>query len=145
RQQKTPVLINLLEAHDADRAIVFTRTKHGADRVTKHLVRQGINAAAIHGNKSQNNRRRTLQQLKSGQLQVLVATDVASRGIDIDCLSLVLNFDLPNEPEAYVHRVGRTGRAGARGVAISLCTASERPYLRDIERLTKRRLQVRAA
>ncbi|MEL6543307.1 MAG: DEAD/DEAH box helicase [Myxococcota bacterium] len=145
RREKTPVLVNVLEKHDAERAIVFTRTKRGAERVAKQLVRSGINAAAIHGNKSQNNRRRTLERLKSGALQVLVATDVASRGIDIDRLPLVLNFDLPNEPEDYVHRIGRTGRAEARGAAISLCCSDEKPYLKGIEQLTKRRLKVEAA
>ncbi|MEO1480796.1 MAG: DEAD/DEAH box helicase [Myxococcota bacterium] len=145
RQQKTSVLLSLLDAHKSERTIVFTRTKRGADRVTKQLVRQGIKAAAIHGNKSQNNRKRALEKLKSGGLQVLVATDIASRGIDVDSLALVLNFDLPSEPEAYVHRIGRTGRAGANGEAISLCSAEERPYLRDIQRLTKSQIRVQAA
>ncbi|HEY6868302.1 MAG TPA: DEAD/DEAH box helicase [Novosphingobium sp.] len=121
-----------------DRALVFTRTKHGADKVVKGLAKVGIRADAIHGNKSQNNRERALAAFRSGEIRTLVATDIAARGIDVDGISHVVNFDLPNVPETYVHRIGRTARAGAEGVAISLIAgAEEMGYLRDIERLIK--------
>ncbi|MHC4956663.1 MAG: helicase-related protein [Planctomycetota bacterium] len=120
--------------------MVFTRTKHGANKVVKKLDFASVRAAAIHGNKSQAARERALAGFKNGDLRVLVATDIAARGIDIKELSHVINFDLPNEPESYVHRVGRTGRAGLSGSAISFCAHDERPYLRAIERLTKRQL-----
>ncbi|WP_417516948.1 DEAD/DEAH box helicase [Minwuia sp.] len=132
---KRHVLTKLIVEDDSvDRAIVFTRTKHGADRVTKHLVQAGLKAEAIHGNKSQNQRQRTLNGFKEGKVQILVATDVAARGIDIPDVSHVFNFELPNVPESYVHRIGRTARAGKSGVAISLCAPDEKPLLRDIER-----------
>ncbi len=145
RQDKKDMLLEMLDAYDAERALVFTRTKRGADRVAKQLLRAGVTAAAIHGNKSQNNRTKTLDRLRAGTLEVVVATDVAARGIDIKELSLVINYDLPNEAEVYVHRIGRTGRAGARGSAVSLCSGDEREYLREIERLTKQTIRVRAA
>ena len=126
---------------DIDRALVFTRTKHGANKVHEEArLRLASAAAAIHGNKSQGARERALDGFKAGRMRVLVATDIAARGIDIKELSHVINFDLPNEPESYVHRVGRTGRAGLTGAAISFCATDERPFLRDIERLTKRPL-----
>jgi ATP-dependent RNA helicase RhlE len=136
KSDKRRLLIHLLEDLDVDRAIVFTRTKHGANRVVKHLQKVDVSAAAIHGNKSQNARTRALDGFRNGEVRVLVATDVASRGLDIDGVSHVFNFDLPNESESYVHRIGRTGRAGAEGVAIAFCDDSEGGYLRDIEKLT---------
>lgn len=116
-------------------ALVFTRTKRGADRVTRDLAKVNISAQAIHGNKSQNDRQNALRNFKSGVTRVLVATDIAARGIDIDELSHVINFNLPNIPETYVHRIGRTGRAGLSGTAISFCEAEELPFLKDIEKL----------
>ncbi len=139
---KRHVLTKLLRDPQVTRAIVFTRTKHGANRVAEQLDRAGINAEAIHGNKSQNARQRALEQFKTGKAWVLVATDIAARGIDIDAVSHVFNFELPHEPESYVHRIGRTGRAGASGIATSLCDASERPRLRAIERLIRRPISV---
>src|SRR5262249_43176500 len=117
--------------------LVFTRTKRGADRVVRSLVKAGIAAQAIHGNKSQNQRDRVLSGFRKGELRTLVATDIAARGIDVDGISHVVNFDLPNVPETYVHRIGRTARAGATGVAISLCDAEEASFLRDIEKLIR--------
>tara|TARA_X000000368_G_scaffold116791_2_gene91192 strand:+ start:9387 stop:11003 length:1617 start_codon:yes stop_codon:yes gene_type:complete len=140
---KRAVLVQLLADREVERAIVFTRTKHGADRVVKHLDKAGLMSAAIHGNKSQNNRQKTLKAFRNGQMPILVATDVAARGIDIDDVSHVINYELPNVSESYVHRIGRTARAGRSGVAIALCDPSERKYLRDIERLTKVKLRVR--
>ena len=137
---KPALLANVLEQPDAERVIVFTRTKRGADRVAKKLGQRDIEAAVIHGNKSQNARVRALNAFKSGRVPVLVATDVAARGIDVERISHVVNYDLPNEPESYVHRIGRTGRAGATGMALSFCDPTERPYLRDIEKLTKKKL-----
>lgn len=133
---KRQLLVDLLGGADVVRAIVFTRTKHGADKVMIHLQRAGFGAAAIHGNKSQRQRERTLAEFKSGRVNILVATDIAARGIDVDDISHVVNFELPNIAESYVHRIGRTARAGKSGVAISLCDNSERSFLRDIERLT---------
>jgi ATP-dependent RNA helicase RhlE len=121
---------------------VFTRTKHGADKLSRRLEQAGIGAPAIHGNKSQNARERALAGFRAGRPSVLIATDIAARGIDVDGVSHVFNFDLPNVPESYVHRVGRTGRAGANGRAISFCDREERPLLGDIERLLRRRLHV---
>jgi len=125
-----------------NRVIVFTRTKHGANRVAEHLSRTGVVADAIHGNKSQNARQRALAGFKSGAVRVLVATDIAARGVDVDDITHVVNFELPNEPESYVHRIGRTARAGSAGIAISFCDPSERAYLRDIERLVKHQIAV---
>ena len=125
-----------------DRVLVFTRTKHGADRVVKLLAGSGIAAAAIHGNKSQPQRERALAQFKAGEVPILVATDIAARGIDVSGVSHVINFELPNVAEQYVHRIGRTARAGAAGVAIAFCAEDERPYLRDIEKLTRQRIEV---
>ena len=133
---KRRLLAHLLKELEIDRTIVFTRTKHGANRLVKSLEQAGFKAAAIHGNKSQNARTRALDGFRQGTIQVLVATDVASRGIDIDGVTHVFNYDLPNESESYVHRIGRTGRAGRDGVAIAFCDDSEGGYLRDIERLT---------
>jgi len=135
---KSGVLAQLLKQEPVDRALIFTRTKHGADKVVKTLERAGISANAIHGNKSQNHRERVLAAFRTGEIRTLVATDIAARGIDVDGISHVVNFDLPNIPETYVHRIGRTARAGAEGVAISLIAgAEEMGYLRDIERLIR--------
>ena len=135
---KGAVLAEILKQDTVDRALVFTRTKHGADKVVKNLARAGITADAIHGNKSQNHRERVLAAFRSGDIRTLVATDIAARGIDVDGVSHVVNFDLPNVPETYVHRIGRTARAGAEGTAISLVAgAEELGYLRDIEKLIR--------
>lgn len=135
---KPAVLTKLLKNEPINRALVFTRTKHGADKVVKTLERAGIAASAIHGNKSQNHRERTLALFRSGEIRTLVATDIAARGIDVDGITHVINFDIPNVPETYVHRIGRTARAGAEGTAISLVAGGEElGYLRDIERLIK--------
>jgi ATP-dependent RNA helicase RhlE len=140
RADKRAALERLLRRGDMPRVIVFTRTKHGANRLTEQLVRAGIGSVAIHGNKSQGARERALAQFRSGAMPVLVATDVAARGIDVDGISHVVNYDLPEVAESYVHRIGRTGRAGASGAAISFCDRDERGLLRDIERLIKRQL-----
>jgi superfamily II DNA/RNA helicase len=135
---KPAFLAQLLKQEPVTRALVFTRTKHGADKVVKSLARSGIPADAIHGNKSQNHRERVLAAFRSGDIRTLVATDIAARGIDVDGVSHVVNFDLPNVPETYVHRIGRTARAGAEGIAISLVAgAEELAYLRDIEKLIR--------
>jgi ATP-dependent RNA helicase RhlE len=139
---KNALLIHLLKDPEISRVLVFTRTKHGANKVVKVLNKAGIGAEAIHGNKSQNARQQALEGFKNGDLRVLVATDIAARGIDIDSLSHVIQFDLPNIPETYVHRIGRTGRAGMSGIALSFCEAEERPYLRDIQRLIRQELPV---
>ena len=135
KESKTPLLLNLLEDPAIQRALVFTRTKHRANRLAEQLQKGRIKADAIHGNKTQSAREHALEQFISGQIRVLVATDIAARGIDVDDISHVINFELPNEPESYVHRIGRTARAGKAGVAISFCDESESGYLRDIERL----------
>ncbi len=136
KSNKRRLLVHLLSTLKVERAIVFTRTKHGANRLVKSLSKGSFVAAAIHGNKTQNARTRALEGFRNGTTQILVATDVASRGIDIEGVSHVFNYDLPNESESYLHRIGRTGRAGNYGVAISFCDDSEGGYLRDIERLT---------
>jgi len=140
--QKRQLLSALLKDLAMNRVIVFTRTKHGANKVAEHLSRTGEVAEAIHGNKSQNARQRALDMFKTGKARVLVATDIAARGIDIDDISHVVNFEMPNEPESYVHRIGRTARAGGEGIAISFCDSSERGYLRDIERLIRTKIEV---
>jgi ATP-dependent RNA helicase RhlE len=137
---KRDILTELLGDASISRAIVFTRTKHGADRVAQHLEKAGVGAQAIHGNKSQNQRIRALDGFKRGQTRVLVATDIAARGIDVDGVTHVVNYELPDVAESYVHRIGRTARAGAAGQAISLCDNEERPLLRQIERLTRQTL-----
>ena len=134
---KPAALAQILKNEPVNRALVFTRTKHGADKVVKTLAKAGITADAIHGNKSQNYRERVLAAFRTGEIRTLVATDIAARGIDVDGVSHVVNFDLPNIPETYVHRIGRTARAGADGVAISLCAGEEMAYLRDIEKLIR--------
>lgn len=139
---KTRLLVQILESEEMESVLVFTRTKHGANRLVRNLEAAGRGAAAIHGNKSQAARTRALDDFKRGRIGIIVATDIAARGIDIQGLSHVVNFDLPNEPESYVHRIGRTGRAGRSGVAISFCASDERAHLRAIERLTRRKLEV---
>ena len=139
---KQMLLQKLMEDPTIDRALVFTRTKHGADKVVKRLEETGVRASAIHGNKSQPQRERALADFKAGKLRLLIATDIAARGIDVDNVSHVINFDLPNMPESYVHRIGRTARAGAAGVAISFCDREEHNFLRAIERVTRQQIPV---
>lgn len=142
KPNKQSLLNDLLQDKSIGSALVFTRTKHGADRVARGLVKMNITAQAIHGDKSQNSRQNALNNFKSGATRVLVATDIAARGIDVEELSHVINFNLPNIPETYVHRIGRTGRAGNSGVAISFCEGEEIPYLKDIEKLIKKKVPV---
>jgi ATP-dependent RNA helicase RhlE len=137
---KREILVELMSDVAVSRAIVFTRTKRGADRVAQYLEMAGVDAQAIHGNKSQNQRVRALDGFRRGATRVLVATDIAARGIDVDGVTHVVNYELPDTPEAYVHRIGRTARAGASGRAISLCDNGERPLLRQIEKLTRQTL-----
>lgn len=142
KADKQALLTDVLQDRDIETALVFTRTKYGADKVAKALNRSGIKAEAIHGNKSQNARQSALTNFKNRKTRVLVATDIAARGIDVDDLSHVINFEIPNIPETYVHRIGRTGRAGAKGMALSFCDAEEKTYLRDIQKLINRVIPV---
>ena len=142
KSDKSKLLAELLKAPEIKRVLVFTRTKHGANRVVKKLTQDGYVAEAIHGNKSQGARQRALRHFKEGTTRVLVATDIAARGIDVDGVTHVINFDLPNIPESYVHRIGRTARAGAEGIALSFCEVEERAYLRDIERLIDQKIEM---
>jgi ATP-dependent RNA helicase RhlE len=142
KQQKPHLFAALLKSLSCKRTLAFTRTKYGADKVEKRLKRAGLLAGAIHGNKSQGQRQRVLDHFKSGQVSVLVATDIAARGLDIDGITHVFNLDLPEVAEVYVHRIGRTGRAGAAGTAISFCASEERPQLRAIEKLTKGKIHI---
>jgi ATP-dependent RNA helicase RhlE len=139
---KKALLIHVLEKTSVSSALVFTRTKHGADKIVKAIKRSGMSAEAIHGNKSQNYRQRVLSNFKTKKTTVLVATDIASRGIDIDDLSHVINYEIPNEPETYVHRIGRTGRAGASGIAVSFCDREEQFFVKDINRLINKPIPV---
>jgi len=139
---KRDLIVQITQDPRVRRALVFTRTKHGANRVVKRLVKEGVEAAAIHGNKSQNARQRAMQGFRDGDIRVLVATDIAARGIDVDGISHVINYDLPNIPESYVHRIGRTARAGSTGMALSFCAEDEIDYLRDIESLIGERVKV---
>jgi ATP-dependent RNA helicase RhlE len=139
---KKDLLLHLLENDDIDQVLVFSRTKHGADRIDRHLRKMKITSAAIHGDKGQNQRQKALSQFKDGKTRVLVATDIAARGIDIQKLKYVINYDVPNEPETYVHRIGRSGRAGEDGIALSICEPEENAYLRDIERLIQQKIEV---
>ena len=134
KASKPGLLVEVIKSETIDRVLVFTRTKHGADKVVRQLETAGLPAAAIHGNKSQNQRERVLAQFRDGSLRILIATDIAARGIDVDGITHVVNYDLPNVPESYVHRIGRTARAGRDGVAISFCDHEENGFLRDIER-----------
>lgn len=142
KADKKNLLIHILKDNSIERVLVFARTKHGSDKIVKDLVRQGITAEAIHGNKSQNARQRALTNFKAATTRVLVATDIAARGIDIDELTHVINYELPNVPETYVHRIGRTGRAGANGIAFSFCDQEEKEYLRDIQKLIGKTIPV---
>jgi len=141
KDRKRALLAHLVKSGDWHQVLVFTRTKHGANRLAEQLCKDGVEATAIHGNKSQNARTRALAGFKSGEVRVLVATDIAARGLDIEELPHVVNFELPNVPEDYVHRIGRTGRAGCTGEAISLVSPDENPYLADIEKLLRRKLE----
>ena len=142
KNMKKNLLIHLLKDKDIKSALVFTRTKHGANKITKQINLAGINAEAIHGNKSQNSRQKALHNFKTKQTRILVATDIAARGIDINELSHVINYEIPNVPETYVHRIGRTARAGASGVAISFCDFEEKKYLKDLEKLINKSIPV---
>jgi ATP-dependent RNA helicase RhlE len=142
RADKRELLLHILQSEQVTRALVFTRTKHNANKLEKFLSESGIKAAAIHGNKSQGARQRALEGFRSGNVRILVASDIAARGIDIDAISHVINFEMPNEPETYVHRIGRTGRAEARGVALSFCDLEEQKYLAHVEKVTKKRIPV---
>ncbi|MDM9630615.1 DEAD/DEAH box helicase [Robiginitalea aurantiaca] len=141
KSSKPELLLHILRDPEMDQVLLFSRTKHGADRICKNLNKKHIGAAAIHGNKSQNQRQKALKDFKQGKIRVLVATDIASRGIDIDQLRYVVNFDIPNEPETYVHRIGRSGRAGEEGVSISLCEPEENAYIKSIEKLIDQKIQ----
>jgi len=140
--EKAALLAMVLRSESVERALVFSRTKHGADKIVRQLEAAGIASGAIHGNKSQAQRERAIAAFKSGDMRVLIATDIAARGIDIPGVSHVVNFDLPDVPEQYVHRIGRTARAGADGIAIAFCSPDERGNLRDIERTTRQRIAV---
>jgi ATP-dependent RNA helicase RhlE len=142
--EKPKLLKRILDDRTMERVLVFTRTKHGADKVVRGLAQGGTEAAAIHGNKSQPQRERALAAFKKGGIRVLVATDIAARGIHVENVTHVVNYDLPNVPESYVHRIGRTARAGAEGIAISFCNGEERAYLKDIEKLTRMAVPVAA-
>lgn len=140
KQDKNSLLLHILKDPQMIQVLVFSRTKHGADRIVKNLKKKNIECAAIHGDKSQNQRQRALKQFKEGEITVLVATDIAARGIDIDKLRHVINYDIPNESETYVHRIGRCGRAGEEGISISICEPEENAYIKDIEKLTKQQI-----
>jgi ATP-dependent RNA helicase RhlE len=142
KQNKRSLLVHLLQDVNIKTMLVFSKTKHGADRISRDLNKAGIRAEAIHGNKSQNARQAALHNFKTRRTRILVATDIAARGIDIDDLTHVLNYDLPDVPETYVHRIGRTGRAGASGIAISFCDYEEKILLRDIQKLINRSIPI---
>lgn len=142
KSSKKDLLIHILQDRQIQQVLVFSRTKHGADRIARNLTKKKINAAAIHGDKAQNQRQKALAQFKAGNVRVLVATDIAARGIDIDRLKYVINYDIPNESETYVHRIGRSGRAGEAGIAISLCEPEENVFVRDIEKLIRKQIEV---
>lgn len=142
KNEKKDLLIHLLKNEDMDQVLVFSRTKHGANRIARDLDKKRIKAVPIHGDRSQNQRQKALSDFKDGKLRVLVATDIAARGIDIDKLKYVINYDVPNLPETYVHRIGRSGRAGEDGIAISICEPEELEYLKDVEKLIKQKVKV---
>ena len=142
RSTKKDLLLHILEDQQIDQALLFSRTKHGSDRIARVLKKKKISTAAIHGDKSQNQRQKALKQFKEGQIRVLVATDIAARGIDIDKLKYVINYDIPNVAETYVHRIGRCGRAGDEGIAFSICEPEENAYIRDIEKLIKLQIDI---
>lgn len=139
---KKSLLLHILKEEDIDQVLLFSRTKHGADRIARDLKKKKISAAAIHGDKAQNQRQKALREFKAGNIRVLVATDIAARGIDIDKLKYVINYDIPDVAETYIHRIGRSGRAGEAGTAISLCEPEENTYVKGIEKLIKQRLVV---
>ena len=139
---KNQLLLHILDNPEIKQMLLFSRTKHGADRIVKNLSKKSIKSAAIHGNKGQGQRQKALKNFKEGDIRVLVATDIAARGIDIDKLRFVVNFDIPNEPETYVHRIGRCGRAGEEGISISICEPEEIAFFKDIEKLTKQKITV---
>ena len=141
KPEKKGLLISLLKKEAEKSVIIFSRTKHGADNIARSLKKAGIQSEAIHGNKSQNQRQRVLTDFKSGRMKVMVATDIAARGIDVQELEMVINYDLPDVPETYVHRIGRTGRAGHSGIALTFCSQAEQPMVKDIQKLTGRKLQ----
>ena len=141
KQNKKDLLRHILKDQSMEQVLLFSRTKHGADRISRDLKKQRIKSAAIHGDKAQNHRQKVLKQFKTGQIRVLVATDIAARGIDIDKLKYVINYDVPNIAETYVHRIGRSGRAGEAGTAISICEPEENAYIRDIEKLIKQKIK----
>lgn len=142
KKSKIDLLLHILKDQDLEQVLLFSRTKHGADKIVRQLKKNNIESAAIHGDKKQNQRQKALKGFKALELRVLVATDIAARGIDIDKLRYVINYDVPNESETYVHRIGRCGRAGEEGIAISLCEPEENAYVRDIEKLTKQKIEV---
>lgn len=142
REHKMPLLVDLLKDQSKESVLIFSRTKHGADKIAKNLLREGIRSDAIHGNKSQTARQIALKKFKAKKIRVLIATDIASRGIDIDNLSHVINYDLPEDPESYVHRIGRTGRAGMSGIALSFCDTKERTLLKSIQKLIGKKLDI---
>ncbi|MBL6668328.1 MAG: DEAD/DEAH box helicase [Crocinitomicaceae bacterium] len=142
KSNKPALLLHILKDPNIQQVLVFSRTKHGSDRIVRNLRKKDINSAAIHGDKSQNQRQRALKEFKQGKVNVLVATDIAARGIDIDKLQHVINYDIPNESETYVHRIGRCGRAGEEGVSISICDTEELAYIRDIEKLTQQKITI---
>ncbi len=142
RINKRELLLHILNNPELNQVLLFSRTKHGANRIVRNLKKENIACAAIHGDKTQNQRQKALKDFKAGKIRVLVATDIAARGIDIDKLRHVINYDIPNESETYVHRIGRCGRAGEEGISISICEPEENAYIRDIERLTKQKIQI---
>ena len=142
KKEKKDLLLHILQNQEIEQVLLFSRTKHGADKIAKNLKKKHISAAAIHGDKAQNQRQKALAQFKAGEIRVLVATDIAARGIDIDKLKYVINYDVPNEAETYVHRIGRSGRAGEAGNAISICEPEENAYIRDIEKLINKKVNV---
>lgn len=142
KSNKTELLLHILKDRKIEQVLLFARTKHGSDKIVRNLKKQNVSTAAIHGNKSQNQRQKALAQFKDGEIRVLVATDIAARGIDIDKLKYVINYDIPNVAETYVHRIGRSGRAGDEGNAISICEPEENSFIRDIEKLIKQNIQV---
>ena len=142
RLSKKDLLLNILQDRKINQVLLFSRTKHGADKIVRYLKKQKIKTAAIHGDKAQNQRQKALKQLKGGEIRVLVATDIAARGIDIDKLKYVINYDIPNIAETYVHRIGRSGRAGDEGISISICEPEENAYIKDIEKLINQKIEI---
>jgi ATP-dependent RNA helicase RhlE len=142
KSTKKDLLLHILKEKDIDQVLLFSRTKHGADKISKFLSQQEIRTSAIHGNKAQNHRQKVLKQFKDRELRVLVATDIAARGIDIDKLKYVINYDIPNIAETYVHRIGRAGRAGDEGISISICDPEENAFIKDIEKLIRQKIEI---